>query len=313
MEAWIVPGRKGTVADGAFFHVFLKSIPGRHIVTDAASCKAFVQAARIRSNHHGGAVCAFAVTAGEANLLLRAEEANVARIGQVTCQNHTAYMNKREGSSGRRFDGPFRARAIRADHLALVVSYIHGLPERLGLSGSKADSCTSRSEYEHPDPSRTDVCDLLRLLAPKPEEAARLIVRMRWQDLTTHQLAEIAPVRQWRRSDRSTDETRHKLTRPQRERAVERVVQAVSRRSGIDPAAVYSEARDRRTAQARALIAHLVRAHGLLTLREIGVHLGGRTASTLSESIDLHRQRYPAAFAATLAEVLDPSGPPLFD
>jgi Bacterial dnaA protein helix-turn-helix len=313
MEAWTVPGRKGTVEDGAFFHVFLKSIPGRHIVTDAASCRAFVHAARTRSSHHGGAVCAFAVSSGEANLLLRAEEADVARIVQVTCQNHTAYMNKREGSSGRRFDGPFRARAIGADYLAQVVSYIHGLPDRLALSGSKGDVCTSRAEFEHPDPSRADVCDLLSFLAPKPEEAARLIARTRWQDLSATQLAQIAPIKQWRRSDRSAGVTRHKLTRPQRERAVERLVQAVSRRSGIDPAAVFSEARDRRTAQARALIAHLVRAHGLLTLREIGVHLGGRTASTLSESIDLYRQRYPAAFAATLAEALDPSGPPLFD
>jgi hypothetical protein len=308
-----VPGRKGTVEDGAFFHVFLKSIPGRHIVTDAASCKAFVHAARLRSSHHGGAVCAFAVSASEAHLLLRADEANVARIVQVTCQNHTAYMNKREGSAGRRFDGPFRARAIGDDHLAQVVSYIHGLPERLGLSGSKGDLCTSRADFEHPDPSRADACDLLRHLAPKPDEASRIIAQTRWQDLAANELAEIAPIKHWRRRDRSGGASRHRLTRQQRERAVERLVQAVSRRSGIDPAAVYSEARDRRTAQARALIAHLVRAHGLLTLQEIGIHLGGRSPSTLSESIDLYRQRYPAVFSATLAEALDPAGPPLFD
>lgn len=308
-----MPGRKGTAEESGFFHVLLRSIPGRHIVTDAASCEAFVHAARLRSGHHGGALCAFAVSPGEANLLLRADEANVGRIVQVTCQSHTAYMNKREGSAGRRFDGPFRARAIDTGHLAQVVSYIHGLPERLGLSGSKGDWRTSRTDFELPDPSRADACDLLRLVAPRPEAAARLIAQTRWQELTGIELTRIAPIRQWRRSDRSTGATRHKLTRPQRERAVERVVQAVSRRSGIDPAAVYSEARDRRTAQARALIAHLVRAHGLLTLREIGIQLGGRSASTLSESIDLYRQRYPAAFAATLAEVLDPSGPPLFD
>jgi hypothetical protein len=308
-----VPGRKGSAEDGAFFHVSLRSIPGRHIVTDAASCKAFVHAARLRSGHHGGAVCAFAVTPGEASLLLRAEEANVARIVQVTCQNHTSYMNRREGSAGRRFDGPFRARAIRPANLAQVVSYIHGLPDRLNLQCSRGDWCSSRAEFEHPDASRADVCDLLRHLAPRPEEAVRLIVQTRWQDLTGSELTQIAPVKQWRERDRSAREDRHKLTRQQRERAVERVVQAVSRRSGIDPAAVYSEARDRRTAQARALIAHLVRAHGLLTLREIGFHLGGRTASTLSESIELYRQRYPAAFAATLAELFDPSGRPLFD
>ncbi len=290
-----MPGRKGTVEGGGYFHVLLRSIPGRHIVTDAASCKAFVHAARVRSNHHGGAVCAFAVSAGEASLLLRADEANVARIVQVTCQNHTAYMNRREESSGRRFDGPFRARAIPAARLAHVVGYIHGLPERLGLSNTRSDWCTSRTDDGHPD--------LVRHVVPN----------LKWQDLAPEVLDEIAPIKQWRRRDRAGGVTRHKLTRPQRERAVERVVQAVSRRSGIDPAAVYSEARDRRTSQARALIAHLVRAHGLLTLREIGVHLGGRTASTLSESIDLHRQRYPAAFAATLAEALDPSGPPLFD
>lgn len=290
-----MPGRKGTVEDVEFFHVSLKSIPGRHIVTDAASCKAFVQAARLRSSHHGGALCAFAVSAGEASLLLRVDEANVARIVQVTCQSHTAYMNKREGSAGRRFDGPFRARAIPPRHLAQVVSYIHGLPERLGLTSSTNDWCTSRSDDGHPD--------LLRHLAPN----------VKWQDLSAEELDSIVPIKQWRRGHRSAGAARHKLTRPQRERAVERVVQAVSRRAGIDPAAVYSEARDRKTAQARALIAHLVRAHGLLTLREIGLHLGGRTASTLSESIDLYRQRYPAAFAATLAEALDPSGPPLFD
>jgi hypothetical protein len=263
-----------------------------------------VHAARVRSSHHGGAVCAFAVTPGGANLLLRADEANVARIVQVTCQSHTAYMNRREGSSGRRFDGPFRARSIGAGQLAQAVSYIHGLPERLGLSNAGADWCTSSADDTHPD--------VLSQLAPTREEAIRVLRDTRWQDLSGNEIDQIAPIKQWRRSDRPKAAARHKLTRAQRERAVERVVQAVSRRSGIAPAAVYSEARDRRTAQARALIAHLVRAHGLLTLREIGLQLGGRSASTLSESIDLYRQRYPEAFAATLAEVLDPSGPPLF-
>ena len=309
-----MPGRKGSADSGGFFHVLLRSIPGRHIVTDAASCKAFVHAARLRSGHHGGALCAFAVSPAEANLLLRAQdESSVARIVQVTCQNHTAFMNKRENSAGRRFDGPFRCRSIRVTHLRHVVGYIHGLPERLGLSRVASDWTTSRAAYEQPDASRNDLCDILEFIAPKPEEAARILAQASWQNLTDDELAQIAPVKQWRQRDTAPDSARHKLTPQQRERAVARVVQAVCRRSGIDPAAVYSEARDRRTAQARALIAHLVRAHGLLTLRDVGRHLGGRSASTLSESIDLYRERYPEAFAATLAEVFDPAGAPLLN
>jgi REP element-mobilizing transposase RayT len=299
------------------YYVVLRSNPGRHIFGEAADYGEFerllaVALERCRANVH-----AFCWTNNAIHLAVEISDVSVGRLVQRLTSQYARRMHKSKGGSGHLFQQRYQAILIEPEvYLLRLIRHIHYVPVREALTTQLDDyGLSSHSAYL----GVTRVPWLTRRLAirmltrsGRPADAAyRDLINKPADPRDTERFE-----RGSRRDPRVLGEVNLALTVPNRSRerenadSLDRIIDAVVQRLGVERSALLSKSRQRQLALARALVTWHAIERGIATLAEVGRKLQ-RDPSTLFVAVERYRALRPELFDGLSLDDGTPPPPPV--
>lgn len=303
------------------YYVCQRGNPRQGIFSCAEDYAQFEHALRATLRSSGAQIHAYCWLPHEIHLVLQIDAAPIGRVMQRLTSGYARRLHARNGESGALFRERFRASLLDADACLLeLVHYIHNAPVRGGLSTAAVDHpYSSHHAYlrslvvpwltrqtvhrllEHRDPTISYV-ELMSLDSAQTHAARFARVGSNAFRVIGGPVFVATLPRDCRTYQTAT--------------TLDKVIQTVTCRLGIDRQQIFAKSRQRELTLARALIAWYATERRIATLGEVSRRLG-RDPSTLSSQITRYRSAHPELFKLSALPDVVPLAPidarPLLD
>jgi len=291
----------GLHVDGAFYHVILRGNHRDQIFFQPADRDRFAMLVADNIERFRMRVHAYCWMSNHVHLLMQVADIPLGRVMMRIAGNYAREMQRFRPTTGHFFERRYRAILVDADsYLIELIRYIHLNPVRAGMvdtpdayqwSGHRAYLGLTTTPWLTTDFSLS----LFNREQSVARDAYRQFVLAGIGIATDQELISGRPDDQRILGD---DVFLARLTttrRPRRILSLQGLIGIICRVHATDPETVLASGRQRHPAKLRAVILHHALHLRIATLSDIARHFK-RSASTLSESLDLYRRIEPALF-----------------
>jgi len=282
--------------EGAFYHVMLRGNAGQNIFNSPAHFLAFEELIEEGVERFGHRIHAYCWMKNHVHLAIEAGQQPLSKVIQNVSFRYTRWFNKKENQSGHLFQGRFKAILIEEDQYLLeLVRYIHLNPVRAGITKYPEEYLwNSHNTYIGLDQkwwlTRNSV--LARFDAITSEAIKK------YQQFITEGIGEgrrpefhNGPLEGRLLGDENfVQQILKKREVPIAPLSLDLLIEKTCAHLNIEKAGLSSPSRQRKTSQARFIIAYLYSEHGNGLITEIAHHFN-RDIATISLGVSKIRHR----------------------
>ena len=283
---------------GAVYHIITRGNNRQLIFGDDQDRRKYLEKLAVYCEEKEIHLLSYCLLSNHVHLLLETPKGNLSRMMQPFQTSYTVYFNKRHQRSGHVFEQRYKALVVDKDNYLLAVSrYLHLNPVGAGIVERPGDYRWS-SYGAYCKGKETGAVKCQRVLeyfsGPRKRQLAG------YREFVEGKLAEgkieALPVlkQAFIGDEEFAEQARRKaakLSDSERVYALNRVVQAVCKVSGMAAEEIRRPGRSQAVKSAREIICYLARRHGDVGLRELTRFLGVKELSTGSHGVRRAEQR----------------------
>lgn len=295
--------------DGAFYHVILRGNHRDRIFFKPADRDRFDELVAENTERFRMRVHAYCWMSNHVHLLIQVADIPLGRAMMRIAGGYAREMQRMRPTTGHFFERRYRAILVDADsYLLELIRYIHLNPVRAGMVvAPEAYPWSGHSAYLGVSSTPWLTTDFALSLFSSKCSAAREAYRqfvLAGVGMTTDQ--ELVSGRPDDKRILGNDDFLAKITTPRKPRltiSLQSLIDAICNAHATDSVMLFAPGRQRQAAKLRAVVLHHALHLRIATLSDIARHFN-RSASTLTESLDLYRRTQPTLFDSSID--LDP-------
>jgi len=285
---------------GAVYHVMVRGNGGQNIFTDDEDRCRFYLLLQEGVEKFGHRIHAFCLMNNHVHLAIQVGEKSLSRIMQHLCFRYTQWVNSRQKRVGHLFQGRYKAIVVDADvYLTELVRYIHLNPERAKLVKDPEKYCWSGHRAymgQETLPWLTTEWVLSQFGRRLKTARARYgeFVHIGRKEGHRQEFHEGTSGGRILGDDSFVERAYEKSElREEKSETLDEIIERVGKEYGLTEAEMSARGRQRHPAEARGMIAYLVREATGLSMTELARRMK-RDVSTLSLAADkiMRRSNY---------------------